>query len=184
MYIREEDLALVCLREQGEAPIEIDLREILRVEARQIDVQYVTPGKAPELLTTFNIAWRDLHQAISMLELEKLRAQKSLDKRRATILLDVVPGVLKEKGVASTVDNRQAVIDLDPEYVECKERVDSIQCAIDFLAGKLKSFERAHQSVSRIMNHDTYNMSSKENPRLTHTPSEQNIPRGFGKPKL
>lgn len=150
----------------------IDLAAIQVSEARQSEVATVTPVKAGELLSTYNKAWADLHELITRLEAEKNRAKRAVDQRKAVLLLDDIPRILKEKGVASAADTRQAVIDRDEAYVRLSERLEAIEIVIALLKGKSKSFENAYTSVKKIMGEDAFNMAGNRNSRLsgdTHT---------------
>lgn len=139
--------------------IKIDLAAIQVSEVRQDEVARVTAVKAPELLAEFNRSWRGIMDIVSLLEKEKNRATKEADKRKGVLLLEVIPERLKSLGIASSADNRQAVIDTDDEYGILTDRLDQIKAAIMFIKGKLTSFENAFTSVKKIMGESTYNHS-------------------------
>lgn len=159
----------------------IPLGYILNAEVRQAEVAIVTPHKAPELLTIFNEAWRNVHDLVTELTNEHNQAQKVADKRKAVILLEVVPKVLKEKDLSTSADIRQAIIDTDSAYEKASERADYIDCVVEYLKGKLKSFENAYNSVKKIMSDDSFNMQGRQNPNLSGNTGTQ--PVGFGKPR-
>lgn len=166
----------------------ISIGDILNAEVRQTEVAIVTPHKAPELLMIFNEAWRNVHDLVTELTDEHNQAQKVADKRKAVILLEVVPKVLKEKELPTNADIRQAIINTDPAYEKASERADYIACVVEYLKGKLKSFENAYNSVKKIMSDDAFNMQSRPNPNLSgnsgNSPSGSTTPRrGFGTPK-
>src|SRR5438105_4840167 len=110
-----ETTLIVPAGNPGTPDLNVDLGGILIAETRQAEVATVTPTKAPELLSTFNASWRDLHQLITRLTAERVKAETEVAKRCATLLLEVVPGELKRRGVASSADTRQAVVMLDEE---------------------------------------------------------------------
>jgi hypothetical protein len=153
----------------------IDLAAIQVSEARQSEVATVTPVKAGELLAEYNRSWAQLHELTTRLEVEKNRAKRAVDQRKAVLLLDDIPRILKEKGVASAADTRQAVIDRDEAYVRLSERLEAIEAVIALLKGKAKSFENAYTSVKKIMGDDAYNMADHKNNRLsgnTYVPAQ------------
>ena len=152
---------------QGDSPKIIDLAAILRAEQRQEEVAFVTSQKAPELLREFNIAWRDLHKVVVMLASEQLAAERVLARRKAVLILEVVPAVLKSKGLSSNEGTRDAVIELDLEYQELQEVVDQIDGVVRYLKGKLESFENAFSSVKKVMGEDTSWMQARQNHNLT-----------------
>jgi len=159
-----ESTDLVVPSGDGSDEIRISLGDILTAEVRQDEVAYVTPGKAPELLSTYNRAWRDTHHWVSRLEAEKNRAEKALRARRGVLILEVIPERLKVLDMKSSTDIREAVIDTDAEYGRLTDRVDQIKAAIMFLRGKLESFENAFTSVKKIMGESTYNFGGGPNP--------------------
>lgn len=140
-----------------EADLTIDLAAILRSEIRQDEVANVTPIKAGELLAEFNRSWRDIHSVISRLEAEKNKAEKEANKRKGILLLEEIPRILKDKGITSTADTRQAVIDTDGEYEILTDRFDQLRAAIFYLKGKLESFENAFTSTKKILGESTFN---------------------------
>jgi hypothetical protein len=174
----------------------IDLGAILIAETRQAEVATVTPTKAPELLSAFNTSWRDIHQLVTKLTAEKIQAEKHVANRRARLLLEVVPAKLKELGVPSSADMREAVVQLDPERESLQDRVDQLDAAIEYLKGKLKSFENSFTSVKKIMGEDSYSYAGKNTNLSGDTsapiharpasvpPSSGRILPGFGRPKV
>lgn len=146
---------------EGEPDTIIDLQSLLASEARQDEVAYVTLTKAPELLAEFNKSWRDIHSVVSKLEAEKNKAEKAAEKRKGVLILEVIPARLKELGIASAADTRQAIIATDVDYEALTDRFDQITAALVYLKGKLKSFENAYASVKKIMGEDAFNYKNK-----------------------
>ncbi len=171
----------------GEEAIQIHLGKILEAEARQMEVAIVTPDKAPELLQAFNKAWTDLHKMMTLLSYEQTVAEKNANKRRAVVLLEVAPAALEAKGLGSSKDLRDAILDLDVEYQDAVERVDQIECVVEYIKGKLKSFENSFSSVKKIMQEDAYNMLSGKQDVPGGIPEQPTVGRvttGFGKAKF
>lgn len=159
---------LICpAGKPGAEPLVIDLEKILRAEQREEEVAMVTPMKAPELLREFNIAWRDLHKVVVSLASEQLIAERHLANREAVLTLEVVPGKLKELGIASNEANRKAVVTLDPEHQRLQETVDEIDGLVRYLKGKLTSFENAFSSVKKILGEDASWMQARTNNNLS-----------------
>ncbi len=152
-----ESTDLVVPSGDGSKEIRISLGDILTAEIRQDEVAFVTPLKAPELLSTYNRAWRDTHQWMSRLTAEKNRAEKALRNRKGVLILEVIPEKLKQLDMKTSVDIREAVIDTDVEYGLLTDRVDQIEAAIMYLKGKLESFENAFTSVKKIMGENAFN---------------------------
>lgn len=161
--LRPSDTVL-CPRGSGGDPIVIDLKAILKTQARIIEVQAVTPQKAPELLSAFNVTWRDLHQHITFLTKELNDAERSINRIRSTITLDEVPGILKERGLTNNEHHRNAVIELDPRYDEAVERRDQIAAVVEGLKGMLKATEMAYTSVKKLLGESAYNFLNRTDP--------------------
>lgn len=168
LELRRADECIVCPRGSGEgSPIVIDLKAILIAESRVIEVQAVTPTKAGELLATFNVSWRDLHQNIVFLEKEKNDAERSLNRTRSTIVLDKVPDILKAKGLTNNEHHREAVVTLDPDYQSAEERMQIITAISELLKGKLKSFEMAYNSVKKLLGESAFNYLNRNDHRTS-----------------
>lgn len=154
----------------GAPEIVLDLGDIMIAEQRQNEIARVTPIKAPELLSLFNGAWRDVDKFVKELVETRIQAERFLERRRASLLLYEVEETLKKCDLSSTKDTRDAVIALDVEYIDLQDRVDQITAAGEYLKGKLKSFENAFTSVKKIMGEDAYSMQSRiGNPNLSGT---------------
>ena len=154
----------------GTPDIVLELGAILIAEQRQNEVAFVTPIKAPELLALFNATWRDVDKLVKELVAARIQAERELERRRATLLLNEVEDILKTCKISSTKDTRDAAIALDKTYQDLQDRVDQIEAAGEYLKGKLKSFENAFTSVKKIMGDDAYNMSTRiGNPNLSGT---------------
>jgi hypothetical protein len=170
----------------GEPDIVLELKDILIAESRQREVAIVTPMKAPELLSLFNEAWRNVDKLVKRLVEAQNRADHMVERRRAKLLLEHVEGVLKAANLSSTKDTRDAVITLDDEFQAAQDRVDQIQAAAEYLKGLQKSFENAFTSVKKIMGEDAFNMANRiGNKNLSHgsEPNENPKPTtsGYGK---
>lgn len=162
------DTSIVFRQATDGNPMEINLEGIAKAEARIADIQCVTPTKAPELLAAFTIAWRDLDQLVTLLNYQHVIAQAKLKEVRARILVDEVPDILKKKGLPSSKDVRDAVIDQDPKVQELVERVQQIFCILELIKGKKEAIGMAFSSVKRIVGEGAYNMlRNLKNPNLS-----------------
>jgi len=147
----------------------IDLSDIYAAEVRQQEIAMVTPMKAPELLYAFNRAWLTVDQLVKQLTETETAAKREVERVKADLLLNRVEDILKQKGVGSTKDTRDAVIVLDQKYSDAQDRADQLHATVEWLKGKRDGFENAFTSVKKIMGEDTYNMSGRmPNPDLKH----------------
>lgn len=161
------DTAIVYRQPSDGHPMEINLEEIAKAEARIQEIQTVTPTKAGELLAAFTVAWRDLDKLIVLLTYQHVVATTKLKEVRARILVDDVPGVLKEKGLPSSKDVRDAIVDRNQEVQEAAETVHQIHCILELIKGKKEAMGMAFSSVKRIVGEGAYNMlRNTNNPNL------------------
>ena len=137
-------------------PMEFELGFLLKAESRKVEISYVNKETAPELLMTFNEAYCAAKRMMNQINLEYINSKKYADHRRAIVILDVVPEVLKSKGLATSrspggsEDLRKAVLDLDTEYGGLMDKVAVLETAYEFLNIKAKGFEMAYHSVKKI----------------------------------
>jgi hypothetical protein len=169
----------------GGTPIVISLEEILIAERRQDEVATVNSARAPELLAEFTRQWLNLSRIVSLITAERNKAEKALNSRRSIILVDLMTEKLKEKGLTSSADNREAIITLDEEYIKLGDILDQISAILELMKGKMKSFDMAFTSVKRLIVADTYMQYNKNNSLSGDTYSTSKVqikpPRaGFG----
>lgn len=186
---------IFCPRGSGQGdPIVIDLKAILQTEARVREVAFVTPDKAGELLASFNVSWRDLHQHTVFLEKELNDANRSLNKIKAVLILDEVPELLKKKGLTNNEAHREAIVTLDEGYSAALDRKEEIEALISWFQGKLKSFQMAFDSVKKIMSDSAFNYlggnshrtsggSGNSDVGVSEQEAKQEQYKGFGTPK-
>jgi hypothetical protein len=86
------------------------------------------------------------------------RAEDEVNKVKASILIDKVPGLLKEKGLPSSVDMRQALVDADPDYQAARERLAFLEATVEYMRGKMKFLENAYTSIKKIMDTGNWHM--------------------------
>lgn len=170
----EASKLLVCPSgDPNRTSLKFEMAEVLQVEARINEVAYVTPEKAPELLSTFNRTFLDLTRKISLVELERQKAVREANKRKSVVILDEAPRILREKNLtkdsnpAGSADLREAVLNNDDPYLNLLERVDQISAIHELLRGKLKAIEMAYTSVKKILgesafNYNTHNTSAPD----------------------
>jgi hypothetical protein len=145
-------------KEGGQEALTLSMSRILKAEHRGEEIAFVTPGKASELLATFNRAYLDASEFYSRTKLEYMRAEDSLNKIRAEILIDKMPALLAEKKMGSSADIRQAFIEADPTYQDAKEKMDFIGAMLEYLKGKMKYLENCFTSVKKIMDTGNWQM--------------------------
>lgn len=142
---------------EGLAPLELDMADIRRAEARLGEVALTNSHRAPELLTTFNKAWLDTSKCLNLLEYEIGCAERRMAEIRAIFLIDKLPALLTEKGLATSrsplgsEDIRQAFLDKDADYKRMQELIGNIECYISLFHTIQKGFENAYNSVKKLI---------------------------------
>lgn len=145
-----------------------DVSGIHQAEQRTEEVSTVTRDKAPELLATFNKAYADASEIRTRLEYELDVVKNEIERLRASIILDRVPTILREKGLASakspagSEDLRTAIINSDPDYRELVDRRGMLECVIALVKVKADKIQRAYSSVSKLVGDGSlrYNLPS------------------------
>jgi len=157
----------------GLEPLVLEMFEIYRAEQRIDEVATVNALRAPELLKTFNKAYKELRKYISVLELEYETALAEQDRVKAVIVLDDAPKILRERGLTTaknpsgSVDQRVAIVALDERYQKIHGIVINLKCFISLLEGKKDSIEKAYTAVKRILPDNSFR---RPNPDLIVTP--------------
>lgn len=171
----------------GEAPVvQFDLTQISRAEGRIEEIAGITPGKAPELLATFNSAYAKSARVMAGVQMERVRAQRALERLKSDITLNRVPALLEEKKLKTSVDLREAVIALDPEYQRLQEQCDHLDAIYELMKGKTRALDMAMSSVKRLLGENAFNWKrpgtsagNEDRPSLPAASSN-----GFGKANI
>lgn len=156
-----ETCSLVVPSGEGRKPLLFPLQKIYEAESRIPEVATVNAGKAPELLATFNIAYLHVKDMIVRLRLCLDDAKKASNMRKSIVVLDIAPGVLKNKGLtrpsspSGSEDQREAVLNGDVEYLKCQDRVSCIEAMIELMESKKTGVEMAYTSVKKILGGET-----------------------------
>lgn len=154
----------------GAQSIIIDLRPISKVEVRIDEIQALTKEKAPELLSQFIIAWKELHQNMVLLTKELNDAKRHSDRVRGRLILDEIPKQLEVKGLATSrspagsADLREAMLTQNEEYQETLTRIDYLTAVIELLDGKLTAFDMAFTSIKKVIGDISPSMYNKPEP--------------------
>lgn len=176
----------------GGQPTEVNFGHWADLETRIGEIATVTPTKAPELLATFNRVCLDLERLHNNLELEHQYSLRHAERVRGQVILDRVPKILIEKGIATaknplgSEDIRNAILSQDQEYQDALERCDQIRAMVKLISSKYDAFERAFRSVSKLVGEAVFNYGSNRSlsgDTGSAEPGEKQPPPGFGRPK-
>lgn len=137
--------------------VEVDISYLYEIEARIPEVASVTLVKAPELLASLNVAYAKAARDVSLLKMAQDQASKRVSQAKAVVLLDRAPAILREKGLTSakspsgSEDLRQAVLDMDADYILACDELSMAKAYGLLIQGKLKAIEMAYTSVKKIL---------------------------------
>ena len=176
----------------GKSQIAIDLCEIAKAEQRLRDVAIVNQHTAPEMLSTFNDIWLKLNRSVVLLTYEKNKAENCHRRYRSEAKMNCTDEVIKAKGHSkASADLREAMVELDPEVVKSKERLDEISFVLEILRGKQQAFYNAYNSVKKLTDGKTLpgqRYGDANRPQTFEGPyketSRQNVPEKLQDPDL
>lgn len=146
----------------GATHLGMNMARIYQAERRVEEIAITNEHKGPELMAFFNQAYMDATDFSNRLATELVRAQKVADTRKAKVVLDEVPRILREKGLSSeksarvsgTVAQQEAILTQDTEYQAAVDMVDCIAGYKDLMDRKMKTIEMAYLGVRKIIGGD------------------------------
>ena len=142
-------------------PLIFELQEIEKIEQRKIEISYANKDTAPELMYIFNKAYCEIKRMMAQIGHEYSVAKKYSNKRKGAVLLDVAPDILQKKGLKTSEDLRNAILDQDDEYLELLDKVNMLEAAYEYLSGKAKGFEMSYQSAKKVMDANNTGLGSR-----------------------
>lgn len=136
--------------------ISLPLGAILVVEGRIQEIATVNTQKAPELMTVLTLAHLNTNDMLRQVEMLCRLAEKSIAMRKSIVILEIVPGELKSRGMSNarspggSEDFREAILNQDQEYLTAVDNLSKLEAVKNLLRTKLHSFEMAFSAVKRI----------------------------------
>jgi len=161
------------------SPLSLDMSRIYQAERRLHDLAIVTPGNAPEFMGEMNASAHITMNHVSEITRELIFARQALDRRKAVVILEVLPEKLislKDRGIKANEDIREAILATDNEYMGLRDRVECLEAASIHLDNKVKSFVRAFNAARSIMERKS---SMGVNPTLTPGPNPFDVKKHF-----
>jgi hypothetical protein len=187
MFDGDKPVLLVPLPNSGGTE-RMDLTSIYDAQRRLPEIANTNEHTSPNLLAVFNKAYLDAGAMHKRLHLILVDAAQVANKRKGRVILELAPAKLQELGLvnsknkAGSADLRQAVLDMDDEYLTAMRHVAEIEAMVSFMSEKKRGFEMAYGSVKAIVGGGD-NKPFKRNPNLSTglTGDRPNGPRGgFG----
>lgn len=152
MNLTKETLSIPNPDPQGKTlVITYDMLRIHEAEARVPEISFLSFTKAPELLTKFSLAMQDLGNYLADLGYRESVAKRKLRERRAVVVVEVIPSKLAERKLANNDTNREAIVELDPEYSVSTDILNQIEAAFVLVREKLRAIESAINCTKRVL---------------------------------
>jgi hypothetical protein len=108
--------------------IQIRMGKIKEAEKRTYEAQFVNVGTYGELEYCYNEAFRDSTQVLGQVYLQIANIKKSMEERKADIILQIIPDMLEGKPKsANNADFRNAVIAKDEQYQEYADHLAKLE---------------------------------------------------------
>jgi hypothetical protein len=136
--------------------LRFDLATINHIESRKSEVAYVNKDTAHELMAVFNEGYGNSRQIMAKVAMEIQKVQQEIRKRKAVVLLDIVPDELKRRNLSTpkaptgSEDFRTAILNLDEMYNKLLDRCSALEAFYELMAIKAKGLEMAYQAVKKI----------------------------------
>jgi hypothetical protein len=137
-------------------------------EGRVHEIAFVTRPKAPELLACFSKACFVLGRHLPEVYLGHLLAGQETARRKAVVIIDVIPGILAEKKLASNAETRAALLDADPEYNAAVEKELRFEAAVMYFRLKIKDMDAALNALKKVVS-ETDGMYNRPNYNAQNT---------------
>jgi hypothetical protein len=134
------------------SPIELDLDFAYTAEARIREISFVNKHTAPELASTFNVAYGQLARHFGRIMYEMGMAEIAVKKRKAVLTLDYIPEEMTKRKLAKgNEDIREAFYYTDPDYLKAKEGLAALEATKELLYIKMNSLRMAFEATKSVM---------------------------------
>ena len=169
--------------------VRIDLSLVYDAERRIPEIQFVKKETAAGILADFMQGYGQANNAHALVSKLLAETENAAKRRRAYVVLDKAPEILKEKGLVTarnptgSEDLRNSVLELDEEYQQLVDRISFLVAVKSLIAGKMKNLQMAYDAVKKIITPD----SNFFRPDTSINPDEIGNyaigDTGFGKPR-
>ena len=141
---------------QGLEPHRFNLERVYEAEARLQDIQLAGTAQAKDLFAVFTKAYVQLGRIHSKVKYEVAMAAIASRKRRAVLMLDVIPEQAKAKGLGTaraptgSEDVREAFMYSDPDFLHIEESRAALEATEALVFGKMMAMKDA-MAACRMM---------------------------------
>jgi hypothetical protein len=146
--------ALTVVRPNG-TEFSVDLTELRGLEARQAEASGCGRVVALGLMTSMKEGYELAATARANITLEMDRAQTALATRKAIVCLDLIPDILKAKGLATpgrpggTAEQKEDILAVDKDYIALKNYIGQLEAARELMRIKMETFRMAFSTAKR-----------------------------------
>lgn len=136
---------------------EVDRHEILRLDARKVEIPTVTRATGAELMRAMELGYSIAGKLLATVTLEASRMEEALAQRAAVVILDEVPRILQEKGLATprtpngSEDQRSRILTLDKTHSQLKDCVAQLEAIKALLKIDLQAFAMAFSAIKKTV---------------------------------
>lgn len=132
--------------------LRLNIEPVQEAESRLEEAKIVNAGTYNELEYVFNEAWRNLKKMLGNVRYEITNIEKTLEERKADIILDVIPEMMKDRPKShNNADFRNAVIAKDEEYQTGLDHLNKLKAMESHFESKAKHFEKTCQYMRKQM---------------------------------
>jgi hypothetical protein len=169
IMITNNNLSIPNPKNDGSVRLMYNLENVIAAESRLHEIAFVTPSKGPELLTLFSVALRDLSTYVADLQYQCALASKKKRERRAVVVTEIIPVKLAEKKLSNNDTNREAVVELDPEFSAWCDVEAEVEAAYTYVREKFRNMESHLNAVKRALDVTGQFYQYNNNPSLNQS---------------
>lgn len=127
----------------------IEMGKVWALEERKEEIAYVTRTKAPELMRAMEEGFSELAPKLATVSSALTRVDNEMKRRKAVILLDIVPEREATKGKLNA-EQKLAVVELDEDYARLADAHVFLEAANRLLRDKMDGFRMAFSAVKKV----------------------------------
>ena len=141
-------------------PIKLEMGPLFAAERRINDIGFATKAQAKALYANFLGAYIHAAKLHAMVKLHVAKSAIESRRRRSIILIDIIPGKAKEKGLSTSrsptgaEDIREAFFYEDEEFVHIENSRAALEAAEQLMFGKMMAFKSAADACSAMLSPD------------------------------
>lgn len=158
MILDSKNALVVPAGNGTDKPLVFDMTQIYKAHRRLVELCGVNKLKAGELLHTYIAAWKETKEYGAQATRQVTIAKRKVKEARATVILDRVREVAKEKALSSNEDVRDAIVQKDEDYIAACDRLAEIEAKEKLLEISAETFKMAYFAVNKLV--DPYDKTS------------------------